>query len=83
MEEASAEQLEAMKAPDSNTKIGEFIRVLALDSETLLCLMPLLNEVMYGEVDYLDPRRIRRSFCFCSEPLYLLRSRPTRINIIN
>ena len=49
MEEASAEQLEAMKAPDSNTKIGEFIRVLALDSETLLCLMPLLNEVMYGD----------------------------------
>ena len=49
MEEASAEQLEAMKAPDSNTKIGEFIRVLALDSETLLHLMPLLNEVMYGD----------------------------------
>ena len=49
MEEATAEQLEAMKAPDSNTKIGEFIRVLALDSETLLHLMPLLNEVMYGD----------------------------------
>ena len=44
--EASSEQLEAMKVTTSNVKIGEFIRVLALDPETLLNLTPLLNGII-------------------------------------
>lgn len=46
MEEASAEQLESMRVMTANTKIGEFIRVLALDPETLLHLTPLLIGIM-------------------------------------
>ena len=48
MEEASDEQSESMRVTTSNTKVGEFIRVLALDSETLLHFTPLLVSVMSG-----------------------------------
>ena len=48
IDEASQEQLEAMKATTSNTKIGEFTLVLALDPETLLHFTPLLNGIMSG-----------------------------------
>ena len=48
IEEASDEQLESMGVTTSNTKVGEFTRVLALDSETLLHLTPLLISVMSG-----------------------------------
>ena len=48
IDEASEEQLEAMKATTSNTKIGEFTLVLALDPETLLHFTPLLNGIMSG-----------------------------------
>ena len=48
MEEASDEQLEAMKGTTSNTKIGEFTLVLALDPENLLHFTPLLNGIMSG-----------------------------------
>ncbi|MCL0053680.1 peroxidase-related enzyme [Dehalococcoidia bacterium] len=49
IEEASDEQLEAMKVTTSNTKIGEFTLVLALDPETLLHFTPLINEIMSGQ----------------------------------
>ena len=49
IEEASDEQLEAMKATTSNTKIGEFTLVLALDPETLLHFTPLINGIMSGQ----------------------------------
>jgi len=47
--EASDEQLEAMKVTTSNTNIGEFTLVLALDPETLLHFTPLLNGIMSGQ----------------------------------
>ena len=47
--EASDEQLEAMKVTTSNTNIGEFTLVLALDPETLLHFTPLLNRIMSGQ----------------------------------
>jgi uncharacterized peroxidase-related enzyme len=49
MEEASDEQLEAMKGTTSNTKIGEFTLVLALDPENFLHFTPLLNGIMSGQ----------------------------------
>ena len=49
IDEASEEQLEAMKATTSNTKIGEFTLVLALDPENLLHFTPLLNGIMSGQ----------------------------------
>ena len=49
IEEASDEQLEAMKVTTSNTKIGEFTLVLALDPETLLHFTPLINGIMSGQ----------------------------------
>ena len=55
MEEASAEQLESMRAATANTKIGEFTRVLALDPETLLHLTPLLIEIMSGRGELTRP----------------------------
>lgn len=49
VEEASDEQLVAMKVTTSNTNIGEFTLVLALDPETLLHFTPLLNGIMSGQ----------------------------------
>ena len=49
IEEASDEQLEAMEVTTSNTKIGEFTLVLALDPETLLHFTPLINGIMSGQ----------------------------------
>lgn len=49
IEEASDEQLVAMKVTTSNTNIGEFTLVLALDPETLLHFTPLLNGIMSGQ----------------------------------
>ena len=48
LEEASDEQLNAMKVTVSNTKIGEYTLVLALDPETLQQRTPLFNGIMYG-----------------------------------
>ena len=49
IEEASDEQLEAMKVTTSNTKFGEFTLVLALDPETLLHFTPLISGIMSGQ----------------------------------
>jgi len=48
LEQATEEQLEAMKVTVSNTKIGEYTLVLALDAETLQQRTPLFNGIMYG-----------------------------------
>ncbi len=48
LEQASDEQLDAMKVTVSNTKIGEYTLVLALDPETLQQRTPLFNGIMYG-----------------------------------
>jgi len=48
LDQASDEQLNAMKVTVSNTKIGEYTLVLALDPETLQQRTPLFNGIMYG-----------------------------------
>ena len=48
LQNATDEQLDAMKVTVSNTKIGEYTLVLALDPETLQQRTPLFNGIMYG-----------------------------------
>ena len=48
LENATDEQLAAMKVTVSNTKIGEYTLVLALDPETLQQRTPLFNGIMYS-----------------------------------
>ncbi len=48
LENATDEQLQAMRVTVSNTKIGEYTLVLALDPETLQQRTPLFNGIMYG-----------------------------------
>ena len=47
-EKATEEQLEAMKVTVSNTDIGAYTLVLALDPETLKERTPLFNGIMYS-----------------------------------
>lgn len=47
LEQATEEQLEAMKVTVSNTKIGNYTLVLALDPETLQQRTPLFNGIMF------------------------------------
>ena len=47
-EDATDEQLAAMKVTVSNTKIGAYTLVLALDPETLQQRTPLFNGIMYS-----------------------------------
>lgn len=47
--EASAEQLEALKVTPSNTKVSDYVLVLAHDVETLTHRSPLFNGVMYNK----------------------------------
>ncbi|KQY42742.1 MULTISPECIES: peroxidase-related enzyme [Rhizobium/Agrobacterium group] len=46
--EASAEQLDALKITPSNTKVSDYVLVLAHDVETLKHRSPLFNAVMYN-----------------------------------
>jgi uncharacterized peroxidase-related enzyme len=46
--EASADQLEALKITPSNTKVSDYVLVLAHDVETLKHRTPLFNAVMYN-----------------------------------
>ena len=48
LEDATDEQLKAMKVTVSNTKIGAYTLVLALDPETLQQRTPLFNGIMYS-----------------------------------
>ena len=46
--EASAEQLDALKVTPSNTKVSDYVLVLANDVETLKVRTPLFNAIMYN-----------------------------------
>jgi len=46
--DATAEQLEALKITPSNTKVSDYVLVLAHDVETLKHRSPLFNGVMYN-----------------------------------
>ena len=48
LEKATEEQMEAMKVTVSNTDIGAYTLVLALDPETLKQRTPLFNGIMYS-----------------------------------
>lgn len=47
--EASPEQLDALKVTPSNTKVSDYVLVLAHDVETLKHRTPLFNGVMYNK----------------------------------
>ena len=49
LEEATEEQLNALKVTPSNTKVSDYVLVLAHDPESLDARSPLFNEVMYGD----------------------------------
>jgi uncharacterized peroxidase-related enzyme len=46
--EATPEQLEALQVTPSNTKVSDYVLVLANDVETLKVRSPLFNAIMYG-----------------------------------
>lgn len=48
LESATPEQLEALQVTPSNTKISEYVLVLAHDPETLKQRTPLFNGIMYN-----------------------------------
>lgn len=47
--EATPEQLDALKVTPSNTKVSDYVLVLAHDPESLNIRSPLFNGVMYGK----------------------------------
>ena len=49
LEHASPEQLDALQITPSNTKISDYVLVLAHDPESLKVRSPLFNEIMYGK----------------------------------
>lgn len=49
LEQATQEQLDAMKITPSNKKISEFVLTLAHDPESLAVRSPLFNAIMYGK----------------------------------
>jgi uncharacterized peroxidase-related enzyme len=48
LENATAEQREALKITPSNTKVSDYVLVLAHDPEILAARTPLFNDIMYG-----------------------------------
>ncbi len=48
IESASAEQLDALKTTPSNTKVSDYVLVLAQDAEILAARTPLFNDIMYA-----------------------------------
>lgn len=54
LDEASPEQLDAMKVTPSNRKISDYVLTLAHDPESLAVRSPLFNAIMYGK-DGLSP----------------------------
>lgn len=48
LQEATPEQLDALKVTPSNTKVSEYVLVLARDAETLRERTPLFNAIMYN-----------------------------------
>lgn len=53
LDEATPEQLAALKVTPSNTRVSDYVLVLAHDPESLDARSPLFNAVMYGK-DGLD-----------------------------
>ncbi len=49
LEKASPQQLEALKVTPSNTKVSDYVLVLAHDPESLDIRSPLFNAVMYNK----------------------------------
>lgn len=49
LDEATPEQLDALKVTPSNTKVSDYVLVLAHDPESLDARSPLFNAVMYGK----------------------------------
>src|SRR3546814_6426741 len=54
---ASAEQLAALEVTPSNTKVSDYLLVLAHDPESLARRTPLYNAIMYGQGGRPDPIR--------------------------
>jgi uncharacterized peroxidase-related enzyme len=48
LKEATPEQLDALKVTPSNTKVSDYVLVLANDVETLKVRTPLFNAIMYN-----------------------------------
>lgn len=48
LEDATPDQLDALKVTPSNTNVSEYVLVLARDSETLRERTPLFNAIMYN-----------------------------------
>lgn len=48
LEDATPDQLDALKVTPSNTKVSDYVLVLARDSETLSERTPLFNAIMYN-----------------------------------
>ncbi|ETX02170.1 MAG: alkylhydroperoxidase [Candidatus Entotheonella factor] len=57
LETASPEQLDALKVTPSNTKVSEYVLVLAHDPESLQHRTPLFNSVMYHRGGLSRPER--------------------------
>ena len=49
LDEATAEQREALKITPSNTKVSDYVLVLAHDPESLAVRSPLFNAIMYDK----------------------------------
>ena len=49
LDEATQEQLDAMKVTPSNQKVSEYVLTLAHDPESLTVRSPLFNAIMYGK----------------------------------
>lgn len=49
LDEATPEQLEALQVTPSNTKVSDYVLVLAHDVETLKVRSPLFNAIMYDK----------------------------------
>ncbi|AEG08673.1 peroxidase-related enzyme [Sinorhizobium meliloti] len=49
LDEATPEQLEALKVTPSNTKVSNYVLVLANEAEMLAERTPLFNDIMYSE----------------------------------
>ena len=49
LKQATAEQRDALKVTPSNTKVSDYVLVLAHDPESLSHRTPLFNAIMYGD----------------------------------
>ena len=55
LEDATPDQLDALKVTPSNTKVSDYVLVLARDSETLRERTPLFNAIMNQPVTDMSP----------------------------